>query len=216
MLFFNPIEQAEFISRPNRFLVICLKNRSRVKAFLPNPGRLQELFLPGKKLFLAREGNPSGKRRYAHTVVAVEREGTPIMLHTHKTNEVAGYLIDRGKIPGLEKARVTGKEIRVGGSRFDLLLEHLGKEILMEVKSCTLVGKKVAMFPDAITERGARHLKELADLSREGRKTTVLFLVHWPRVRYFLPDYHTDLNFARTMLACRFQVLFLPVAGWTG
>ena len=71
--------------------------------------------------------------------------------------------------------------------------------MFLEVKSCTLVGKKVAMFPDAITERGARHLRELADLSRNGSKTAVLFIVHWPLAEVFMPDYHTDLNFTRTL-----------------
>jgi sugar fermentation stimulation protein A len=147
--------------------------------------------------------------------VAVEREGIPIMLHTHKTNEVARYLIDKGKVPGLEGARVIGKEISIGHSRFDLLIEHQGQEILLEVKSCTLVGDQIAMFPDAVTERGARHLRELAELSGNGRETGVLFVVHWPKAKFFLPDYHTDLHFARTMLECRNRIRFFPVSvGW--
>jgi sugar fermentation stimulation protein A len=208
--FFKKIERAEFLDRPNRFLVRCLKDGRETAAFLPNPGRLQELLLPGRTLYLVRE--KAAKRRYADTVVAVEREGVPIMLHTHKTNDVACFLIDKGKVPGLEKARVIGKEIPVGHSRFDLLIENEGKEILTEVKSCTLVGKNIAMFPDAVTERGARHLRELAGLSAEGRPTAVMFIVHWPRVEFFLPDYHTDLYFAQTLMACRDKIRFFPLA----
>lgn len=210
MRFFDRIEQAQFLNRPNRFLVRCLKGSEEIKAFLPNPGRLQELLLPGARLSLV-EASSSAQRRYPYTVVAVERQGIPIMLHTHKTNEVAAYLIDQGKVPGLEKARVIGKEIAVGHSRFDLLVENQGEEILMEVKSCTLAGEQTAMFPDAVTERGSRHLRELAELSREGRRTAVLFVIHWPKARFFLPDYHTDLVFARTMLACRDRVCFYPL-----
>jgi sugar fermentation stimulation protein A len=209
--FFNEIERAHFLDRPNRFLVRCLKGKEEITAFLPNPGRLQELLFPNRLLYLTR--NPfSDHRKQAYTVVAVEREGIPIMLHTHKTNEVARYLVDRGRIKGLEEARVIGKEISIGHSRFDLLLEHQGEEILMEVKSCTLVGNQIAMFPDAVTERGSRHLRELAELSDEGRKTAVLFVVHWPKVKHFLPDFHTDLQFARTMLTCRNRVRFFPVS----
>ena len=211
MKFFDRIEQALFLDRPNRFLVRCLKGQAEIKAFLPNPGRLQELLLPGSRLFLVHD-TASSKRRYPYTVVGVERDGMPIMLHTHKTNEVAAYLIDRHKVPGLEGARVIGREIPVGHSRFDLLIENQGEEILMEVKSCTLVGDQTAMFPDAVTERGSRHLRELAGLSREGRKTAVFFVIHWPKARFFLPDYHTDLTFARTMLACRDQIRFFPIA----
>ena len=82
----------------------------------------------------------------------------------------------------------------------------------MEVKSCTLVGDRLAMFPDAVTERGARHLRELAELSGKGRETGVIFVVHWSKADFFLPDYHTDLHFARTMLACKEQVRFFPLS----
>ncbi len=211
MRFFESIERAEFIDRPNRFLVRCLKDKGKITAFLPNPGRLQELLLPGRPLYLTLDG-ASSQRKYPYTAVAVEREGLPIMLHTHKTNAVAHYLIDKGRVPGLEGARVIGQEIPIGHSRFDLLVEDQGKPILLEVKSCTLVGDRLAMFPDAVTERGARHLRELAELSRKGRETGVLFVVHWPKADYFLPDYHTDLHFARTMLACKEQVRFFPVS----
>jgi sugar fermentation stimulation protein A len=209
--FFSDIEKAEFIDRPNRFLVRCLKDKEEITTFLPNPGRLQELLLPGRPLYLTLDST-SSQRKYPYTVVAVEREGIPIMLHTHKTNAVARYLIDKDRVPGLEGARVIGQEIPIGHSRFDLLVEDRGKPILLEVKSCTLVGNRIAMFPDAVTERGARHLQELAELSKNGRKTAVLFVVHWSRAEYFLPDYHTDLYFARTMLACRNRVQFFPVA----
>jgi sugar fermentation stimulation protein A len=214
MRFFDGIERANFLDRPNRFLVRCLKEDQEVTAFLPNPGRLQELLLPGRPLYLVLD-KTSAPRRYPYTVVAVEREGIPIMLHTHKTNEVARYLIDRGKVPGLENAKVIRKEIPYGHSRFDLLVEKNGKDILIEVKSCTLVGENIAMFPDAVTERGARHLRELAELSKTGRKTAVLFLVHWPKVEFFMPDFHTDLHFARTMMDSRNPVRFFPLSvGW--
>ena len=153
----------------------------------------------------------SPTRKNVFTAVAVEREGVPIFLHTHRTNDVAVYLINRGKIPGWKGARVIGREIQIGRSRFDLLVEHRNKEWLVEVKSCTLFGKRTAMFPDAVTERGARHLRELAELARSGRKTAVLFVVHWPRAEYFLPDYHTDLVFSQTMLAVQDQVEIMPI-----
>jgi sugar fermentation stimulation protein A len=103
-------------------------------------------------------------------------------------------------------------EIRVGGSRFDFLLEERGKDVFLEVKSCTLVGKEIAMFPDAVTERGARHLRELAKISEGGMRAVVLFIVHWPFAEAFMPDYHTDLNFSRAFLTIRDKVEVIPVA----
>jgi sugar fermentation stimulation protein A len=205
------LHQAQFIDRPNRFLIRCRLGERIIQSFLPNPGRLWELLLPGVTVYLVKEPS-SPSRKNAFTAVAVEREGVPIFLHTHRTNEVAGRLIDQGKVPGLEGARVIGREIRIGRSRFDLLVEHRKKEWLIEVKSCTLFGKKTAMFPDAITARGSRHLLELAELGDRGRRTAVLFIVHWLKAEFFLPDYHTDLFFARTFLACRNRVEIIPLA----
>jgi len=134
------------------------------------------------------------------------------MLHTHRTNEVARYLLQERKIPGLENARIVRPEIRVGRSRFDFLLEEGSKGILLEVKSCTLVGERVAMFPDAVTERGARHLTELAKISEEGTRTVFLLIVHWPFAEVFMPDFHTDLNFSQTLLQVRDRVEVIPVS----
>jgi len=187
--------KASFLARPNRFTVICQRDGREITAYLPNPGRLWELLLPGRTLYLIkRKGrNPSGLQ---FTVLAVEKEGCPIFLHTHLTNEVAHYLLDRGMVPGLEAARVVRREISLGGSRFDFLLEKEGRPLFLEVKSCTLCGGKIAMFPDAVTSRGRKHLKELLDLSKKGMEGGVLFLVHWGKARFFLPDYHTDFDFA--------------------
>jgi len=84
--------------------------------------------------------------------------------------------------------------------------------MLLEVKSCTLFSKKVAMFPDAVTARGKKHLEELTHLSEHGTSCAVLFLVHWPRAEVFLPDFHTDLEFARAMKDAKEKVRFFPVS----
>jgi sugar fermentation stimulation protein A len=208
---FGHLIKARFLTRPNRFLVKCEWNGQILSAFLPNPGRLQELFFPGRVVYLVREEeNPD--RKTLHTVVAVEREGHPIMLHTFRTNEVARYLIEKRRIPGLEKTKLVKSELKVGHSRFDFLLKEGDRDVLLEVKSCTLVGKEVAMFPDAVTERGARHLRELAEHSGNDMRTAVLFVIHWPFARVFMPDYHTDLHFSQTLLSVRNRVKIIPLA----
>ncbi len=209
--FFDKPFYASFVSRPNRFLVECTSGGKRIRAFLPNPGRLQELLLPGSILHLIEEKtNPD--RKTAFTVVAVERDGVPIMLHTHRTNQVARFLIENGLIPALRGASVVKAEATVGRSRFDFLLNDGRGEIYLEVKSCTLVGERVAMFPDAVTARGARHLEELATLSFDGTRTAVLIVVHWPFAEVFMPDYHTDLHFAQTLLKVHNGVDIIPVS----
>ncbi|HVP78783.1 MAG TPA: DNA/RNA nuclease SfsA [Thermodesulfobacteriota bacterium] len=203
--------RARFLRRPNRFLIRCRWRGRILSAFLPNPGRLQELLLPGCVVHLVRE-KKSSNRKTSYTAVAVDREGQPILLHTHRTNDVARALLQKRKIPGLEHAEIVRSEIPVGRSRFDFLLKEGGQDILVEVKSCTLVGERVAMFPDAVTERGARHLRELAEISARGVRTVVLFVVHWPFARTFMPDYHTDLNFSQTLLRVRDNVEVIPIS----
>ena len=202
--------KAVFLERLNRFVVDCELAGKRVKAYLPNPGRLWELLLPGRTLHLARMTAPGSRMRY--TVLAVEREGRPVLLHTHLTNRVAEELVSRGRIPGLEDARILKREVAAGRSRFDFLLERRGGPFLLEVKSCTLSGKRIAMFPDAVTERGKRHLLELAGQSRSGTPAGVLFVVSAPGARYFLPDYHTDPEFSRTLYDLREDLLVKAVA----
>lgn len=214
MRLFGETRAARFLSRPNRFLVRLALDDSVIDAYLPNPGRLLELLLPDSTVYIVADG-PKGQRKTSFTAVAVEREGYPVMLHTHRTNDVARYLIEQGKAPGLEGARIVRAEATVGHSRFDFLLEQAERQIYVEVKSCTLVGRKVAMFPDAVTARGARHLTELLALSQSGIKTAVLFIVHWPFAEVFIPDYHTDLNFAQSLLRASRGVSVIPLAvGW--
>jgi sugar fermentation stimulation protein A len=134
------------------------------------------------------------------------------MLHTHLTNEVARTLLQERKVPGLENAKIVRSEIRVGGSRFDFLLRDGDQDILLEVKSCTLFGKRMAMFPDAVTERGTRHMKELAEISKKGIRTVLLFIVHWPFAKIFMPDFHTDLSFSQTFIQIRDKVEVIPVS----
>jgi len=212
---FERLVCARFIGRPNRFTVRCRNaDLGTITAYLPNPGRLWELLLPDATLYLTPNNNPDGKTRY--TVLAVEREGEPVFLHTHLAGRIAASLIERRKIPALKNAQVIRNEISAGGSRFDLLLKEGDAEVLAEVKSCTLFGNGVAMFPDAVTERGRRHLIDLVAQSKGSKPPVVIFLVQTQRVSLFAPDYHTDLAFGQTLLELRNRLRIVPVAvGWT-
>ena len=209
--------KARFLERPNRFVVFCQhKTLGRIKAFLPNPGRLWELLFPDVTLYLTRNKPKALKEgeepATEFTVVAVERDGEPIFLHTHWTNHAARWLLENHRIPGLEKADVVGSEVKHGRSRFDFRMRQGRREFFLEVKSCTLFGNRVAMFPDAVTDRGRRHLQELAELGASGPKPCALLLVQTQNADYFMPDYHTDLAFSETFLDVRSNVRILPVA----
>ncbi|MBN2031959.1 MAG: DNA/RNA nuclease SfsA [Deltaproteobacteria bacterium] len=133
MKFFAATKTAFFISRPNRFTVVCELEGRKAKAFLPNPGRLQELLFPGVPIYLEKSDVPG--RTLAYTAVAVEREGHKVVLHTHRTNDVARCLIETNALPPLLGFEVVRSEVTVGNSRFDFLLSNGNQELLLEVKS---------------------------------------------------------------------------------
>lgn len=211
--FFPPPVTARLIRRLNRFAVLCNLDGEAVTAHLPNPGRMWELLFPGCALYLVEQA-PGATRRTRFTVAAVARDGVPIMLHTGVTNQVARYLLEQRCIPGWEDARVVRAEVPVGRNRFDFLLARDGRPFYLEVKSCTLFAGNLAMFPDAVTARGTRHVAELADMAGQGTPCGVLFVVQWPRADFFLPDYHTDWQFARQLYAAR-QALAIKAVGVT-
>ncbi len=209
-LFKNTIP-AVFKARPNRFVVECMVEGRLVKAYLPNPGRLMELLIDGRTLYLVKQPAVPG-RKIGYMAVAVEKDNSPILLHTHQNNLVSRHLIENNLVPGLEGAIIVKAEHTIGNSRFDFLLRKGGRDIVLEVKSCTLFGSKIAMFPDAVTARGKKHLLELAALSRQGMAAAVLFLVHAASPDYFMPDYHTDLEFSRVLLSVKDDIVVKAVS----
>ena len=232
----NNITKAYFIERPNRFIVHCKnENNAFIRAHLPNPGRLDELFFPNSIIYLSKASDQKKKskvpRRTSYTVIGVERDGYPVFLHTHDTNSLIEILLNEKLIEQLAGYTIEKREATYGKSRFDFLLkkdtpqpveanhnsrkdDKIAKEnqLWLEVKSCTLFGNNVAMFPDAITARGRKHLLELAKLRDSGVDCAVVFAVHCPDVKYFMPDFHTDLQFSQTLMNVKDQVKIIPVA----
>lgn len=204
-----PLHAARFIERPNRFLVRCQLGDELIEAYLPNPGRLWELLLPGSTLYVA-EAAPSSPRTTRYTVIGGERYGRPVFLHTHHTNAVVEKLLIDKKIPGLEEYNVLRREVPFGRSRFDFLLGRGERRLLLEVKSCTLFTRRVAMFPDAPSARAKKHVEELLHLVHEGYEAAVLFLVQSSEPRFFLPDFHTDFAFAQELYEARGHLRIIP------
>lgn len=211
MCLFTNVIQGIFLRRLHRFAVECELDGEIVQAHLPNPGRLWELLLPGRIISLVRNDSAPA-RSMAYTAVAVHREGIPVLLHTQKANAAVRVLLEKNKIRDLERARIVKQEVVFGGSRFDFLLQKRDAQYVLEVKSCTLFGTQIAMFPDAVTERGRKHLLTLAELAEKGMRCGVIFLVNWPRARYFLPDYHTDFDFAQTFFSLKYKLMYRAVS----
>lgn len=191
-----------FLRRINRFLVECELNGSLIKVFLPNPGRLWELLFPGSPVLLSIN-QPSRTRATGYTLIGIKKNGTTVMLNTHTSNHAVRWLLKRKRIPSLVNYHVIRQEYTLGKSRFDFLLQGEENQMILEVKSCSLFGKKIAMFPDAPSKRAVRHVSELAFLGKKGYEVSVLFLVHSSEPDFFLPEYHTDPLFAEVLFKNR-------------
>lgn len=226
-IFTNDLE-GRFIERPNRFSVLVDTPRGTVQAHCPNPGRLQEILLPGTSLILehadsnsaetgaGRDTRPASSRKTEWTLAAAEYQGTIIPLISARANTAASRLVLPRLFPDAARIRA---EYSVGnGSRFDFLVEKKdGSAALVEVKSCTLSASGRAMFPDAPTERGRRHVEHLTHIARQSRFTIrleggagktreaaveghIIFVLHHPDVELFTPNIHTDPAFSRSLL----------------
>lgn len=204
--------RAVFIRRNNRFEIECLLDGKIAKAYLPNPGRLWEILLPGREIHLKENLN---KRKHIFTVWAARKHDSIVLLHTHYTNVVAQEFINNRLIPELENFEIEGREVNVNNSRIDFLLRSSGgTRLFLEVKSCTLFGRNIAMFPDAVTARGKRHIEALSHIASKEPKTKagILFLVHTGAVRYFLPDFHTDPQFSKALYDNRQNLIIKAVS----
>ncbi len=209
-----PLEEGTFVRRPNRFVVFFTINGEEFGASMPNPGKMQELLFQGVKLLVTPMD--TDRVKYPYRVVAVQNgRGEWLMLDTIKNNDCAAWLVENQKVPSLTGYKLVRREVTVGKSRFDLLLEKDGEQLYCEVKSCTLFGGDLAMFPDAVTERGRRHVMELGEMARDGIRTAVLFVVHSSEVSGFVPDFHTDPAFSETLYTNRNDLTIIPISiGW--
>jgi sugar fermentation stimulation protein A len=194
-LFRNDLE-AVFVRRPNRFLVEAKARGRSIFCHCPNPGRLLEMFFPGARLIL--EKRPAGGvAKTAYTAAGIYYRDSFAPLVSARANIAAEKLILKKIIPGLREIR---REFTMGDSRFDFLcLDSRGMRHLVEVKACSLVEYGVAMFPDAPSGRALKHLEELASLCEKGYRCHVLFVIVHSRPKVFVPNLHTDPEFASAL-----------------
>lgn len=197
--------RGSFIERVNRFVVKARVGQETTRAHLPNPGRLWELLIPETPIYLIPKNNksPEGKR-LNYRVFACKKDENLVLLDTHYSNHLFKKLLLEKKLPFLEEVKDIKSEVKFLDSRIDFFLrKNHGKELLLEVKTCTLFGKKLSMFPDAPSKRATKHLLHLAKAVSKGLEPWVIFLVMNYDVDYFLPAYHIDLEFSETLFKLR-------------
>ncbi len=197
-------EWGVFQSRPNRFIAKVLVDGVLHTVHVKNTGRCKELLVEGCDVLLERSDNPARKTLY--DLVAVIKKGkngkaTYINMDSQAPNAMAEeWLPHSGLFPSGSSFK---REVKHGNSRFDFCAETGGVLTYIEVKGVTLEREGVAYFPDAPTERGVKHLKELAEIAENGGNATVLFVVQMKGVRLLRPNVDTHPAFAAALQAAK-------------
>lgn len=190
---YNNIVKGEFIDRPNRFVANVIIDDKTEVCHVKNTGRCRELLVKGNTVYLQESDNPDRKTKY--DLIAVQKGDRLINMDSQIVNYVALEYV-----PNLFKnIKIIKPEYKYGNSRFDIYVETEQDKIFIEVKGVTLENDSVARFPDAPTERGVKHLKELQKAVTEGYKAYVLFVVQMSDVKYFEPNAKTHPEFAEEL-----------------
>ena len=199
MHFSQPLKQGTLIKRYKRFLAdIKLPDGSNITVHCPNSGSMRSCSEPGSPVCYSRSDNP--KRTYPHTLEMVHNGKTWIGVNTSTTNLIVAEAIENEQIKELNHFESIRREVKTSAeSRLDLLLEGGGKQTYIEVKNCSLAENGQALFPDAVTARGTKHLRELARLVNLGHRGVIFFLVQRLDCNGFSPAAAIDSVYAATL-----------------
>lgn len=199
-MIYNNITKAIFLERPNRFVAQCLLNDIPVTVHVKNTGRCKELLIKGATVYL--EAAASEMRKTKYSLIAVEKNGRLINMDSQAPNVATYEALKDGRIITEDfgtSLKFIKKETTYKSSRFDFYAETADDKIFMEVKGVTLENNNVAMFPDAPTERGLKHVLELIDAAQNGFKAYILFVIQMENVDYFTPNKITHNAFAEAL-----------------
>lgn len=215
MRFPSPLLEARLLRRYQRFLVdVEAADGQLLTAHCPNTGAMQGCKTPGSRVWLSPATNPA--RKLAWTWELVEAEpGVIVGVHTGRSNALVREAIEGGRVPELGGYAVIRPEVKYGeGSRIDFLLQGLGRpDCYLEVKNVTAaVEGRIGYFPDAVTTRGARHLREMSAMVAAGHRAVLVFCVQRGDVDAVRPADHIDPDYGRALraaLAAGVEVLAL-------
>jgi sugar fermentation stimulation protein A len=196
-----PLIAGILIKRYKRFLadVQLIETGKTVTAHCPNSGSMKGAAEPGSQVFLSENNNP--KRKLKYTWELVRTSGTMIGINTQVPNKLVKQAIENNLINELSGYDRIKAEIKTSEhTRLDLLLEKAsGEKCYVEIKNCTLVEGGVAMFPDAVTTRGQKHLDELTDLVSLGHRSVIFYLIQRMDAISFRPADMIDKTYAEKL-----------------
>jgi sugar fermentation stimulation protein A len=196
-MIYPSICEGTFLSRPNRFVAKINMDGTVVVAHVKNTGRCKELLISDAKVIL-QKANCSG-RKTGYDLVAVWKNERLINMDSQAPNKVFLEYLQSGRC--IEGVTLIKSEAKHGNSRFDFYVEAGMRKIFIEVKGVTLEEDGAVLFPDAPTERGVKHLNELAMCTMEGCEAVVVFVIQMSNVHYFTPNNKTHPAFGEALVA---------------
>lgn len=187
-------DKGVFIERVNRFLgKVRLPDEGSVPVHVRDPGRLEEILYEGNEVLLKTVDDE--KRKTDYDLIAGKVDEDWILVNSGYHREIAETILEDEEIDPFEDIISYEAEQTLGESRMDFLVESGEGEIWMEVKGCTLAREGTALFPDAPTKRGRRHVDELNDVLEKGGSAALMVLVFRPDAECFAPNEDTDPRF---------------------
>jgi sugar fermentation stimulation protein A len=191
---YENIVPGRFLARPNRFIAHVEIDGQEQIVHVKNTGRCRELLQPGVEVWCQESANPNRKTKY--DLITVRKGERLINMDSQAPNVAAGEWLRSGGLGWVEDLKA---EVFQGDSRFDFSFVKDDIRCFLEVKGVTLEEDGVCAFPDAPTERGAKHLKGLAELAREGYGAYVLFVIQMADVKYLRPHEERDPSVAAAL-----------------
>ena len=202
MIAFPQLIRGTLVRRYKRFLAdVVLEDGRTVTAHCPNTGSMKGCSEPGRTVYLSKSNNPS--RKLAYTWELIQMTSSLVGVNTGVPNQLVYQALSAGTVPELSGFESVRKEVTVAkGSRIDIVMEDRdGRQCFVEVKNCTLVKDGVALFPDAVTGRGLRHLSELARLVADGHRCAMFYLIQRTDAASFAPAAAIDPDYSRGLAA---------------
>lgn len=192
------MRRGRFLSRPNRFIAHIEIDGQTEICHVKNTGRCRELLPPGATVWCQESTNPLRKTKF--DLISVQKGDRIINMDSQAPNEAAMQWLESGGLGEISHLR---REVTHGASRFDFAFQKDGKPCFLEVKGVTLETDGICAFPDAPTIRGARHVRELGKMAKEGFGAYLLFVIQMSDVRFLQPNKATDQDFALALLEAK-------------
>lgn len=195
----RPLLEATFIARENRFRARVRLAGEEVAAYVPNSGRLTELLSARRPVLLAEARAPNRVTDYDLLMVSLPH--TLVSIDSRLPNYLLYEALQAGALPEFEDYTAVRWEVMHGDSRLDFLLEgeRERRPCLIEVKSVTLVQEGIGYFPDAVTKRGSRHVRELRRASRDGKRAALVFVIQREDAQALAPHDESDPRFGEAV-----------------